>query len=677
MERFRVELTAMEEHYRRCEVPDHIYNNCKEKLSELLSVLENVVEDSVIEVASKIQTTQNQQLGISPQIQSWLNLQSWAEMPIAQAITRFLHLPSKDYTPSHALPLPGRASIGPETEILSPRYLKLESLSLIIQKRSIPKKEIASSCVKFIKLKQTLGRFQEAVRRATVAKMCIVDIAENHSPIDQVKIRMNRKIPSSNWRNPIPWEITYRLFNMLSEKTCPGHEARFQLNGFKMDSEGERLPLDVFISSCPRDDPPGVSPSWQEGRCTYFMHDIIPTNDGLTFITDLCFPGPNKQQTQPSPPVSDIRIIEFDKSNAYQRWLSTEYSICRGATPTISLAYLLDNGFLRDLDDGGVFEIGDKAVLALSLGRCLLHCFQGLLMQQEWSSHNIHFLYQRTTSTEGIFNIHHPYVTCHFPKTVEERMCVSRYSTFLQDGTPLRSEVKPNDCAVFLWSFARLLLEIERGQRIPLLSEPDILESFNRRSKNSRWEYFRAINGCMSFADSLRRKKGETPNLSEVREVLYDEVLQYLDGNINSFSDDIRTVIAQRDVSLKASVSKPLQNTLDIEIKFQTAQGSKMNQTALLDTGADANFMSQVLSDLLEYTGSPYTGRGYNTGNGPIAPLGKVQAEFRSLKSQKWHREEFFVVHGLPYDMIFGKAFIDKYDIFRFEDRRLLPIRGM
>lgn len=403
--------------------------------------------------------------------------------------------------------------------------------------------------------------------------------------------------------------------------------------------------------------------------------EIAHPNDDMTIINDLCFPGPSHQQTEQLPPVSDIRIIDFDKSNAYQRWLPTEHSICRGATPTISLAYLLDNGFLRDIGNGGVFNVGDKAVLALSLGRCLLHCFQGLLMQQEWSSHNIHFLYQRTTSTESIFNIHHPYVSCHFTKTREEIERVSRYSTFLQNDTLLRSAVEPFDCGRSLLSFARLLLEIDKGQRIPLLNEPDISESFNRRNKYSRWEYSRAIDGCMSFSDSLRRRKGASPNLSDVREVLYDEVLQYLEGNINSFSGDIRSVIAQRDAILHASVSEPLQTTLAIEIRREASQESTTVKTALLDTGADANIMTQVCADFLGCTGSPYIGRDYITGNGTITPQRRVQIEFRSCKSRNWLREEFLVVEGSPYDMILGKKFIDRYNIFKFQDS-LLPIQG-
>ena len=268
---FRTDLATIDEYHPHCQLPDHVYNNCKKKLSELLSVLENVVEDSVIEVASKT-TTQNQRVDISPRIQSWLNLQPWAEMAIVQAVTQFLPL---GHISALAPPLLAQSSIDAEAACLSPQYQKLESLCLIIQEHSMPKKEIASSCVKFIKLKQTPSQFQEVAKRANIARRCLVQAAEMYSR-NQFRIRSNRKIPVSNWGNPMPWETTYQLFKMLSDKICPGHEARFQLNGFKMDSEGEKLPIDVFISSCPRESPPVISPSWQEGRYTYFMQYVSP-----------------------------------------------------------------------------------------------------------------------------------------------------------------------------------------------------------------------------------------------------------------------------------------------------------------------------------------------------------------------------------------------------------------
>ncbi|KAI0517531.1 hypothetical protein F5B22DRAFT_109065 [Xylaria bambusicola] len=519
LKNFRADLATIDEYHPHYQLPDHVYKTCKKKLSELLLVLENLVEDSVIEVASKTQPEnqqvaskiqpenqqvasktqpenqqvasktqpenqqvasktqpENQQVASSEETQSWLDLQSWAETPFVQAVTQFLPL---NHISAQAPRLSPRASIDPEAARLTPQFQKLEILSLIVQECSNPKEDITSSCVKFIKLKQTPSQFQEVAKKANVAMRCLVDIAEKDSR-NQFRIRKTRKIPILNWKNPMPWETTYRLFNMLLDKTCLGHEARFQLNGFKIDSEGENLPLDVFISSCPHKDPPVVSPSWQEGRYTYHMDEITPPRGEMTIINDLCFSSPSHRQSEHLPPVLNIRVIDFDKlNNAYERWRPTEHSIRLGATPTISLAHLLDNGFLRDVRDGGVFNVGDKAVLALSLGRCLLHCFQGLLMQQEWSSHNIHFLHQRTTSTEAIFNIHHPYVACHFPKTKEERERVSGYSTFLQNDALLRSAVKPKDCELSLWSFARLLLEIDKGQRIPLLSEPEIFQSFN------------------------------------------------------------------------------------------------------------------------------------------------------------------------------------------------------
>ncbi|KAH6652865.1 hypothetical protein BKA67DRAFT_646874, partial [Truncatella angustata] len=457
---------------------------------------------------------------------------------------------------------------------------------------------------------------------------------------------------------------------MLSGRTCLGHEARFQLNGFKLEEQLEHLPLDVFVSCCP----PIDSATWQEGRYTYFVQDIDPHD--VNFINTLCFPKSNLQSTTSLDCESEILIIGFDKCYAYRRWTTGESPVSRGATPAISLADLLDNGFLKDSRDGGAFNIGDKAVLALSLGRCLLHFFQGLLMQQGWSADNIHFLCQYNTSGKVISNIHYPYVTCRFPKTDEEKINNEmKYSELLQSDALLETTVEAVDCELFLWSFARLLLEIEKGQSIPLLSEIDLWAGVNGRTNYSRGDYFRAIDGCIRFTETLRKEKGEIPTLSEVREVLYEEVLQYLENNINSFSNP-HGVICRRNITLGSAEtsSKSLCTTLDVEINGAEL-GPKIDQLAHLDTKADANFMSEVLFDLLGHEGSVYHGKGFDTGNGSITPHQKVKVDFRCTKSERWHREEFIVIKDFIYDMILGIGFINKYDVFQFKGN-LLTMRA-
>jgi hypothetical protein len=80
------------------------------------------------------------------------------------------------------------------------------------------------------------------------------------------------------------------------------------------------------------------------------------------------------------------------------------------AYPTASLVQLLKHGVLSNETSGGIFKDDDKAVLAFSLGLCLLHLFRGWWMQDVWSADAIYFLYKPTKERGQIFNIHYPYI---------------------------------------------------------------------------------------------------------------------------------------------------------------------------------------------------------------------------------------------------------------------------
>lgn len=197
--------------------------------------------------------------------------------------------------------------------------------------------------------------------------------------------------------------------------------------------------------------------------------------------------------------------------------------------PVVLLSDLLDEGYFQSIKLKGAFTYEDKAVLTLSLGRCLLHLF-GTPWLQQWSASNVHFLQKTNEGSDcnELLNIHHPYLVC--PLT--------------------RVEVEDFDLAhshLLLLSFAQLLLEIETGNRIS--TAPDIgsneleeelypiLERVD--SQYARGDYAAAVKGCLSFKRHFLREFGKIyhrPRESRsdlARQCLYEHIIRNLEKNFD------------------------------------------------------------------------------------------------------------------------------------------------
>ena len=216
-------------------------------------------------------------------------------------------------------------------------------------------------------------------------------------------------------------------------------------------------------------------------------------------------------------------------------------------SPTKSLADLLRSGVLLEpiCSKDGVFTSGDKAVLALSLSRCLLHFFRGSWMHEIWTARNIHFLHKPADSGDLIYDIHHPYVTCSLATSTAEDPPVWH----------------ANDCQSFLSAFANLLVEIETGKLIDMdIKLPH--ETFKSKIWQLLWnlergprrseikQYIQAIHGCINFTQDLTspHRTGAAWRLDdtlepapltfspkEVRKVIYNKVVKNLERHFASF----------------------------------------------------------------------------------------------------------------------------------------------
>jgi hypothetical protein len=216
-----------------------------------------------------------------------------------------------------------------------------------------------------------------------------------------------------------------------------------------------------------------------------------------------------------------------------------------GASPAMSLEDLLRRGLFREPTAGGAFSPGDKAVLALSLARCLLHLFQGPWIEQPWTAKSVHFLHKSTAAE--ILDVHHPYV---------------RYLLLAPNEGIEQTEPDLAKYRMVLMSFACLLLEIEVGYTIDssLSANPEdvrstlsnILDSRDRRGE-LRGPYHQAIEGCLKFKASLasvRKREPQAEVSYQIRKVIYTSVIEHLEQNLSLLRDHKR-ILARRNLQIE------------------------------------------------------------------------------------------------------------------------------
>jgi hypothetical protein len=224
--------------------------------------------------------------------------------------------------------------------------------------------------------------------------------------------------------------------------------------------------------------------------------------------------------------------IKFDDDYLWHPSKTDERSGYGGASPTMTLEELIERGYLREkIDDSVPFNMDDKAVLALSLARCLLHLWQGLWLKEPWQAESIQFI----SGPDKVLDIHRPYITCLLKKP--------------RPGDPPAST--PNEFQPTLLAFARLLLEIETGTRIPAeppLPSPEEVEAAidlvlkQRAKKHGRRDYNNAVAGCFHVKAILKRQEREGfdsggDRIHRMRKTLYEAIVQHLESNFNQIQD--------------------------------------------------------------------------------------------------------------------------------------------
>lgn len=242
--------------------------------------------------------------------------------------------------------------------------------------------------------------------------------------------------------------------------------------------------------------------------------------------------------------------------------------------PTMPLSTLLCSGMLQS---GGPVTNINKACLALSLGRSLLHLLHTRWVQEVWTTDNINFLHQKLGTEECIHDIHYPFLTCTFTRDHMSTDADSDTDSAVNlQAIPILTEA---DWRPILWSFAKLLLDIETGSltQINLQSHKKSIRNqflgelwkLEREFKPGRQRaefqnYIQAVHGCVNFAKSLKkyqqragRATGDSSDAqNDVRRILYSEVVQNLEMHLNFLRGGLENI--ERD-NIPIRVMKTLQ----------------------------------------------------------------------------------------------------------------------
>jgi hypothetical protein len=331
-------------------------------------------------------------------------------------------------------------------------------------------------------------------------------------------------------------------------------------------------------------------------------------HEGVLFVSDLCRLIDETYNTQGE---YNVVNVQFDQRYLWQNPSNPRQPAGIGASPALSLQSLLQQGYLHELSADGAFSVGDKAVLALSLSRCILHLFQGSWMQQPWMADAIQF--RQSHTGDEVLDIHHPYIACSLSK-------------FKAVDSP---NLNPVDCQYILLMFARLLLEIETGEEIKFelgsMSTPDDLDQTlyevleERSGVFARAHYNEAVEGCLKFNASLMRERRSNPGTDLeylVRKVLYRDVIANLEKNVGLFPDP-SSVFGIRNLRVQDRFVESVQSTANIptQERVHAEPQSTHGKTVLLQKN------EKPLAMLEPIQGVKLPSRGYDAIRSEVAIL--------------------------------------------------------
>jgi hypothetical protein len=199
-----------------------------------------------------------------------------------------------------------------------------------------------------------------------------------------------------------------------------------------------------------------------------------------------------------------------------------------------------------------------KAIIALGLARCLMEFFDAdvELASHSWKPESVHFL--RSTRRHGRDRI--LYISLRSLASDSLTNTFNQSVGAIGPGNPM------------LLSFARLLLEIESGEKIPIQIHAEskanlatwgemcgIVERFEREGGGN---YLRAVEGCLYLHMALRNTQKEETKLQlaeRLRKAIHDQIVRNLEVNENPQSTKRKRqdAISELPLSKKLTIGAP------------------------------------------------------------------------------------------------------------------------
>ncbi|KAE8378190.1 hypothetical protein BDV26DRAFT_292537 [Aspergillus bertholletiae] len=359
--------------------------------------------------------------------------------------------------------------------------------------------------------------------------------------------------------------IVNSLFKDIRQRNCgKPHEIKLKVSD-EWQTSAREVPLDMFFSCC-------LDPmAWHEAKCGPIQAAIDEAR-----VDGICAAIQRARDQRRSIHLFVYKDGLFDISDTMP---TTPLSAAHYTIET--LQQLLDQKALTRITPGdyrsGLVEeklsSREKAVLALGLARCFLEFFDADvdLASHSWKPEYVFFL--------------RPIQGCGRDRILY--ISLKPIGTDSAGTKPTQSvgAIGPGHPA--LLSFAKLLLEIENGEKIPMEIYPqsranlptwgEMCDIVERVERDGGGNYLRAVEGCLYLHRALRelQKKAADLPLSEcLRKTIYDQIVCNLEVHVNPQNVKRKRQDSVSDLPIlkKLSFSPPTPNSNVRLVKTPTAR---------------------------------------------------------------------------------------------------------
>ncbi|MCJ1461420.1 hypothetical protein MMC07_000017 [Pseudocyphellaria aurata] len=452
------------------------------------------------------------------------------------------------------------------------RYRRLNAMLSFLQARSIARFSLATGPEALFKLPPDgYGKFAKGHAKKWRAFLdslsADAEIGQGQQSISLQAMGLPAEALSDDQlknRASVVVRVMFKEFRQLDCADVRMHEIRLRLSG--LYSSPPSPTLDMFVSCCQNE----MSNIWHEAECGSFS--ATPDETGKQNLCTVIDQAINeckklhllvkKQElfnitgVMPKKPTSSANFTEESLMALFQRRLFSQI------TTEDSRQGLAENKV----------GLGEKAEIALMLARCLLDFFDDEieLASHSWVPEQILFI---TPSTHTVAKRGDVYIS------LRPRPCKVKRADLLQEfsiGNPV------------LLSFARLLLEIETGEKIPIEIHPETPRNIvvwghlckfvkDKKSKGESVQYLEAVEGCLYLCTNLPKSKHRVTGSAAsqvLRKAIHEKIIRKLElvANPHSAKRKQQSSVSEHQQTKKPSnAPSPVRSSTMAKSKRETA----------------------------------------------------------------------------------------------------------